>query len=107
MRTIAIFTLILASACGGNDDTDKGGNAVECQPSASQTTLVYCNESWTQCADGKQYQVECQGSAGAWVCSCRIDGAETKSQPGTDFCDAPPADRAARSNALCDWSIRQ
>ena len=106
MRTIPILALILASACG-SEDAEKGSSGVECQPAASTTTPAYCNDSWTQCADGKAYQVECQGSAGAWVCSCRIDGTETKSQPGTTFCDVPPAERAARSNEVCDWNIRE
>ena len=103
-KLLIALLLLGACACGSEDEEEKP--AVECQPSIVNSTLIYCSESWAQCADGKTYEVECQGSAGAWVCQCRIDGTQTESEPGTDFCDVQPLDRTARSNELCGWSIR-
>jgi hypothetical protein len=99
--------LFATGACGSDDEGSAGSSAsaVACEPSTNNATLIWCAESWSQCADGKSYEVECNGSAGAWVCKCRIDGVETASETGTDFCDVQPPDRTARSGELCGWNI--
>ena len=106
-KTLVIVVLLLgAGACGSDDEGSDAKQPADCQPSAVNSTLIYCSESWTQCTDGKTYEVECQGGPGAWVCKCRIDGTETASEAGTDYCDVQPVDRTTSSNELCGWSIQ-